>query len=101
MKRTYTPRRTRKGIHPNTMAKIIRVWKFILDYKTEHDYAPSTADIITAGLAHHNSVAIYYLRLMAQEGILERTPGTKRAIRVLPLKKQHKPIYQEICNGTD
>lgn len=69
--------------------------RFIVDYRTEHQYPPSISEIVEHfGLAR--STIQWHLDRMIREGKLSRKPGEARAIAILPagMKLITSPLEQ-------
>ncbi len=60
-----------------------RVLNFIVDYTTEHGYAPTFRDICD-GLGYSSTnAAVCFLRQLERRGVLTWTPGLARTIRIV------------------
>ena len=66
---------------------LLRIYKFIEKYRDEHDFLmPSTHEVARRFKTHHSSVTLWY-GMMEEQGMLKRSFGRVRAIRLLPLQE--------------
>ena len=59
------------------------VLKTIVEYRNEHGYPPTIREIREEVGASSTSNISHHLQIMERDGVIERTPGVSRGIKVL------------------
>lgn len=59
------------------------ILKVIVEYRDEHGYPPTIREIADATGASSTSNVSHHLLAMERQGVIERTPGASRGIRVV------------------
>jgi len=78
--------------------KLVRMHRWMDEYKKEHGYPPAIQELVDAGFAASTSVITYYFDRMQHLGMMERDFNIPRGIRLLSLKKA-APIIQEVIKS--
>ena len=76
-----------------------RVLQFVRSFIAEKGYSPSVSDIVAGcGLSSPN-LAQYHLNVLEREGVLRRTPGVFRSIRIVHRANREVPLLGVIAAG--
>lgn len=77
--------RGRKQREPTPEGKEVRdrLLREIRKFRDEHGYPPTLRELMVLAELSSTSIVSYHLRFMEGQGVIERTPGASRGIRVV------------------
>ncbi|MBZ0306434.1 MAG: hypothetical protein K8I82_10235 [Anaerolineae bacterium] len=77
--------------------KHAKILEFIKGFMQEHGYAPTLREIMAGTAISSISIVSYHLNKMAKAGVIERSRGVSRGLRLPePKNVEQTPIYIEV-----